>query len=85
MAVHALRMSRGFESKPRRTTANAIYVVLEGSGVSQVGEHTLNWERGDVFVVPAWQSFTHSASSDSHLIRVSDEPIMKAFDFLRTA
>lgn len=85
MAVHALRMSQGFESKPRRTTANAIYVVLEGSGVSQVGEHTLNWERGDVFVVPAWQSFVHNASSDSHLIRVSDEPIMKAFDFLRTA
>lgn len=84
MAVHAQRMGKGFVSRAHRSTANAIYTVLEGEGTSRVGDHELDWRRGDVFVVPAWQPFTHTVSADTHLIRVSDEPVMRAFDMLRS-
>lgn len=84
MAVHVQRMSKGFESSGHRSTANAIYAVLEGEGVSRVGDEEIRWSRGDVFVVPAWQPFLHMVTADTHLVRVSDEPVMKAFDMLRS-
>lgn len=84
MAVHVQRMSKGFESSGHRTTANAIYTVLDGEGGSVVGDQELRWSRGDVFVVPAWQPFRHHVVADTHLVRVSDEPVMRAFDMLRS-
>ena len=73
------------QSAAHRSTANAIYTVLEGEGSSRVGNQELQWRRGDVFVVPAWQPFSHTVAADTHLIRVSDEPVMRAFDMLRSA
>ncbi|GAB3189880.1 cupin domain-containing protein [Hydrogenophaga aquatica] len=82
MAVHVLRMSKGFASRQHRTTANAIYTVIEGQGVTDVDGTPLEWRRGDVFVVPAWRSHQHTVTADAHLVRVSDEPVMKAFGLL---
>lgn len=82
MAVHVLRMSQGFASRQHRTTANAIYTVIEGQGVTDVDGTPLEWRRGDVFVVPAWRSHQHTVTADAHLVRVSDEPVMKAFGLL---
>jgi gentisate 1,2-dioxygenase len=82
-AIHVQRLGRGFVSTPHRTTANAIFTVVEGEGTTRAGDADLHWKRGDVFAVPAWRSYQHSASADSHLVRVSDEPVMRAFDFLR--
>ena len=64
MAVHAQRMGKGFVSRAHRSTANAIYTVLEGEGRSRVGEQELEWRRGDVFVVPAWQPFSHTVAAN---------------------
>lgn len=83
MAVHVQRLEAGLATPQHRTTANAIYTVIDGSGRSRVGERELNWSRGDVFVIPAWQPFEHRVSETAHFVRVSDEPVMKAFDFLR--
>jgi len=83
MAVHAQRMSKGFVSRQHRTSANALFTVIEGAGVTQVGDKQLAWNRGDVFVVPAWQPYQHTVTADTHIVRVSDEPVMKAFDFFR--
>ncbi len=84
MAVHAQRMSAEFASAPTRTMSNAIYAVLEGKGRTTLGDETLSWQRGDVFLIPAWRYFRHEVEENTHLIRVSDEPIMRAFNFLRT-
>lgn len=83
MAVHVQRLSAGFVSPLHQTTANAIYTVIEGSGVTQVGDKALAWSRGDVFVVPAWQPHQHHVNANTHFVRVSDEPVMKALDFFR--
>ncbi len=84
-AVHVQRLGAGFVSTPHRTTANAIYTVVEGAGSTKAGEQVMAWERGDVFAIPAWQPFQHTVTSPAHLVRVSDEPVMKAFDFWRRA
>jgi len=84
MAVHVQRLGAGFRSAPWRTTANAIYTVIEGEGRTLCGGRELRWKRGDVFAIPAWRTFEHIAATQSHLVRVSDEPVMRAFAFLRT-
>jgi gentisate 1,2-dioxygenase len=82
IAVHVQRMSAGFESTLHKTTANAVFTVLSGSGTSRIGEREFNWSRGDVLAVPSWQPYQHHVMEDAHLVRVSDEPVMRAFDFL---
>jgi gentisate 1,2-dioxygenase len=66
------------------TTANQIYVVIEGSGTSIIGGgKELPWSRGDVLAAPAWMPQRHSATDDAVLMRMSDAPVMKAFGWLR--
>lgn len=65
------------------TTANQIYVVIEGAGSSTLGETTIDWASGDVIAAPAWIAQRHRATSDAVLMRMSDAPVMKAFDWLR--
>jgi gentisate 1,2-dioxygenase len=66
-----------------RTTANSIYSVVRGRGTSNVDGVDLAWERGDVFVAPAWRAQTHRASDDAILFRVTDEPLLEHLGLLR--
>lgn len=82
-AVHVQRMGAGFESALRQTTSNAVFAVVEGVGTTRIGEREFAWQRGDVLAVPGWQPYQHRVEQDAHLVRVSDEPVMRAFDWLR--
>ena len=84
MAVHVQRLSAGYVSTPHQTSANAVYTVVEGRGTSRIGDQTFEWSRGDILAVPCWQRFEHQVHERAHLVRVSDEPLMAAFDWLRT-
>jgi gentisate 1,2-dioxygenase len=84
VAIHYQRMASGFVSRPHRTTANAVFTVIEGEGRTRVAESEFAWKKGDVIAVPAWSRYQHTVSTDAHLVRVSDEPLMRAFDYLRT-
>lgn len=84
IAIHVQQLGKGFVSTPCRTTANAIFTVLEGEGTTSAGGIDMHWTRGDVFAMPAWRAYHHQASRDALLVRVSDEPVMRAFDLLRT-
>ena len=57
--------------------------MIEGSGRTRIGDRTFDWARGDILAVPCWQPFQHEVREQTHLVRVSDEPLMRAFDFLR--
>ena len=83
LAIHVQRMAEGFQSKVHQSTANAVLTVLEGSGTSRIGEREFQWSKGDVIAVPSWQTCQHHVHEKTHMVRVSDEPVMRAFDFLR--
>lgn len=83
IAIHVQRMGAGFACATHRSTANAIFTVIEGEGTTRAGERELHWQQGDVFAIPAWRAYRHDVSCDAHLVRVSDEPVMRAFDLLR--
>ena len=83
VAIHVQRLGAGFTSALHQSTANAVFTVIEGAGSSRIGEHEFSWQRGDVLAVPCWQACQHRVTQAAHLVRVSDEPVMRAFDFLR--
>jgi gentisate 1,2-dioxygenase len=67
----------------RQTTANQIFVVVDGEGVSTVGDQTFGWARGDVIAAPSWFAQRHHAAKESVLVRMSDAPVMRALHWLR--
>lgn len=83
IALHMMRLKRGVTTQPHRTTANNIYAVAQGAGVSLIDGESFAWSRGDVIAVPAWRSHSHCASQDAVLLRVSDEPVLRKLNLLR--
>jgi gentisate 1,2-dioxygenase len=64
-----------------KTTANQMFVVLKGSGLTRVENQTFHWERGDMMALPSWYEHEHQASEDVLLLRVSDLPLMKMLNW----
>ena len=84
IALHMQRLPAGGTTGSVRTSANYIFCVVAGSGSTSVGDEALEWERGDVFVVPSWHRYRHRADAEAVLFSVSDEPAQRALGFLRT-
>ena len=83
MRLHMHAHAAGAETAPYRTTANNIYSVVSGRGRTTVDGTTFAWERGDVFVAPAWRPHHHVIASDAVLFRVTDEPLLELLGMLR--
>lgn len=77
------RLIAGRETARCRTTANIIYAVVEGHGWTEIDGQSFNWSFGDTIAIPAWRPYRHRAQSDALLLKVSDAPVMAAFDWLR--
>lgn len=71
------RLDGGFQGRGYRTTANSVYVVMQGSGTTTIGGRDIDWAFGDTFVSPGWTPIRHSASEDAVLFQMSDEPLMR--------
>jgi gentisate 1,2-dioxygenase len=80
------RVVRGAETAPAREVGSSVYQVFDGSGTVTAGDNTWAVSRGDLFVVPSWQSFSvrsEAGASDSDsgaldLFRFSDSPVFEA-------
>ena len=84
MDCYAWELARGRETRPVRSTANAIVTVVEGEGSSTVGERTFEWAARDVFTLPHWNWISHTAASDvARLFVYTDREVLRLFNFLR--
>jgi len=83
IGLHMLRIPAGGATAPLRTTANNIYAVVKGSGVTEIDGETLDWAFGDTIAVPAWRPFRHRAAEEAVLLRVTDEPVFAKLGWLR--
>ena len=87
------RVVSGFETTPVRETGSSVYQVFDGAGTITIGDKTWSVTRGDLFVVPSWESFSvrsDASGSDSDsgaldLFRFSDSPIFEALRLHRTS
>ena len=85
MTCRLSRLQDGQETTRTRRTANVVYHVVAGSGVTFAGGEELHWNAGDFFVVPAWTWQQHRAegTGEAILFSMSDEPILEKFGVLR--
>ena len=85
IALHMQRLPAGAATRGARTSANQIFCVVAGRGSTSVEDEALEWERGDVFVVPSWHRYRHrTEDGEAVVFSVSDEPAQRALGFLRT-
>lgn len=82
LRIHDL--AAGARIAPERAAENRIYAVIEGAGEAKVGEQTISWQRGDVFIVPNWHWQAISADSQARLLEVSDAPVHQLLGFHRS-
>src|SRR5437868_12704123 len=83
IALYMMQLTSGIETQSHRTTANNIYAVAQGAGVSVIDGESFSWSRGDVIAVPAWRPHSHCANENSILLRVTDEPLFEKLSILR--
>jgi gentisate 1,2-dioxygenase len=77
MALYVQRWESGLATRRFRATHNQVFSVMQGSGVSTIGEDSFAWRRGDTFVVPSWHWTSHRTDADAVLFSMTDEPLMK--------
>lgn len=85
IGLHMQELKAGSRTGTLRTTANSIFAVVKGSGTSTVGGRTFDWGFGDTIAVPGWREYSHVASDDAVLLRVTDAPVMEKLGWLRNA
>jgi gentisate 1,2-dioxygenase len=67
----------GWTNRPYRRAANTVYVVMQGSGTSRIGEGSFDWSHGDTIAAPAWSRIEHKATADTVMFSMSDENLMR--------
>jgi gentisate 1,2-dioxygenase len=77
------RLAAGQKTRRQRSTANHVFVVVEGTGATIVDGNPMAWRAGDTLAVPIWMRFEHAAASDAVLFAMSDEPLMRFAKYYR--
>ncbi len=84
MDCYAWRINKGAPTETRRTSANAVFLVVDGEGTSRIGDDTIEWRQHDVFTTPHWNWTSHEAASDNaHLFYFTDREVLRRLNFLR--
>ena len=66
------RFDGELQTRAIKSTANHIFVCVEGSGRTHVEGTSFLWDRGDVVAVPSWKSFFHKPLVKSTLLEITD-------------
>lgn len=82
-SLKVMRLARRSSFRHGPVTSNSIFAVIEGEGACDVDERGFVWRRGDVVAVPSGCTMTCRTSAESHLLRVSDEPLFRTLSWLR--
>jgi gentisate 1,2-dioxygenase len=83
MGANLAMLPKNFRGEPYRSTDGTIFVCAEGQGTTNVDGHALEWGPHDVFVVPSWKRYFHTASQQSVLFSISDRPAQEALGIWR--
>jgi gentisate 1,2-dioxygenase len=76
-------LPRGFATAPYRSTDGTVYVVVEGTGETRIGEQVFRWQPRDIFVAPSWMAVSHQADEAAVLFSYSDRPVQEKLGLWR--
>ncbi len=83
MGLYVHRWESGFKTRKQRSASNNVYLVMQGSGTSIVGDDVFHWQRGDTIAAPCWIWIEHQAEEDSVMFCMTDEPLMRFAKYYR--
>lgn len=83
ISAFAQLLPAGFAGARYRSTDATVYIVVEGTGTTQVGDVTFDWGPKDIFVVPGWTAHRHTASSEAVLFSYSDRTVQQKLGLWR--
>ncbi len=67
-------LPKGFSTGPYRSTDGTVYVAVEGTGESRVGDQVFRWQPRDIFVVPSWMPVSHHAERRGRAVQLLRPP-----------
>jgi gentisate 1,2-dioxygenase len=76
-------MPKGFSGKALRTTDSTIYMVVEGTGRSRIGDQEFAWKPWDVIVAPSWARQQHFADDTAVVFSYSDRAVQEKLGLYR--
>lgn len=76
-------LPKGFSGLPYASTDATVYVGVEGTGRTTIGDQVIQWGPRDVFVVPSWHDIKHETDMDAVLFSYSDRPIQEKLGLFR--
>ena len=80
----AIALKGGQATGKLRTTSNAVAIVLDGEGASEIGDQEITWGPKDVFTLPHWTWTSHRSATDTaHMIVISDREMLAKLNLLR--
>jgi gentisate 1,2-dioxygenase len=71
------------QGKKKRHTGSIVYQVAQGRGSSEIGGRHFEWEEKDIFCVPSWTWYAHSAPHEAVLFSFHDLPAMRSLGLYR--
>lgn len=77
MTTTLMLLEAGFRGAPYRSTDGTIFVVIEGTGSTEIGGRRFDWGPHDVLVVPGWTPHRHEADADAVLFSFSDRVVQQ--------
>jgi gentisate 1,2-dioxygenase len=83
MGAHLALLPKGFKGKDYQATDGTIFVCVEGEGSTKINGKVFEWGPKDVFVIPSWMKYSHTAKKESVLFQISDRPAQEALGIWR--
>ncbi len=76
LAASFIRLEAGTPLETRVNATSELYYVIQGSGVSKVGEQQIAWAQGDFFTLPG-SAAQHCSNDTAVLYWVNDSPLLE--------
>ena len=75
MGANLALFPKGFKGEKYRATDGTIFVCAEGRGTTTVDDKVLEWGPNDVFVVPPWKPYSHTAEQGNSAVLDLRSPV----------
>lgn len=76
LMANFIRLVEGTSLRTDAQATSQMFYVIKGSGRTQMQNGTIEWREGDLFTLPSVPDALHSASCDSALYWVHDQPLL---------
>ena len=81
---YLVALSPARDTAPYRVNCNSVCVVIDGKGVTCIGDNKTEWCKHDIFTLPQGNWISHRAESgNAKLFEITDREIVRRLELLR--